>query len=582
MNVRFHSRNLLTPNLSSTPGEIEETLVIRSVRPHLKSVFAADVGKLTSPLREQVRVLSRRLFPFRFRRILLLVWMATAACAHAHIGSPNVFFEGQAGPYPVRVVIRPPGIVPGLAEISVRVFDGRVERVAALPVYWDAGREGAPPPDEARLVRGETNLYTTELWLMSPGSYSVDVIVEGPAGKGTIVVPVNSVATTRNSMPGWFAGMLCALGVLLFLGAVKLVGAACGESVLPPGEELRGKARWRSRVAMVGGCVFFAALVAGGKAWWDHEDRDYRSNRLYKPVAASASVRLEQGQPILRLAVEGDGPRHWRPLIPDHGKLMHLFLIREPELDALAHLHPVQVRDRVFEVGLPPLPAGNYQVYADVTHEDGFSQTLTASAQLPSVGNPSFRLPSTDGRPEVVCSSGSVLNTRTNPLAYDPDDSWHIGPAAGSSPAEGTPGSALANGFTMRWETPDGLAAQRETTLRFQLIDPDGRSAPLQPYMGMMGHAVIRRQDGAVFSHLHPVGTFSMASQAFFVRKDGDSTIDASQIPAEPASRGNGANGAVSFPYEFPQPGVYRLWVQVRSGGKLLTGVFDAEVKPPE
>ena len=34
----------------------------------------------------------------------------------------------------------------------------------------------------------------------------------------------------------------------------------------------------------------------------------------------------------------------------------------------------------------------------------------------------------------------------------------------------------------------------------------------------------------------------------------------------------------LSFPYEFPQPGRYRLWVQVKSGGQVRTGVFDAEV----
>ena len=77
--------------------------------------------------------------------------------AEAHIGSPNVFVEDKAGEYPVRVVVRPPNVVPGLAEITVRVQEP-VQRVIVLPVFWKAGREGAPPPDVARRVRGETNM----------------------------------------------------------------------------------------------------------------------------------------------------------------------------------------------------------------------------------------------------------------------------------------------------------------------------------------------------------------------------------------------------------------------------------------
>ena len=215
-------------------------------------------------------------------RAALLLWFAAIATASAHIGSPNVYFEGSAGPYPIRVVVRPPGVVPGLAEINVRVLDGAAERVTALPVYFRAGRKGAPPPDVAERVRGETNLFATTLWFMESGAYSVDVAVEGPQGKGTVVVPVNSVAMTRNEMKPWFRNMLVALGSLLFVGTVWLSGAAFSDSILEPGAPLTRAIRWRKGFAMCGGAVVMASLLTVGKLWWDKEDRAYRNNRLYK------------------------------------------------------------------------------------------------------------------------------------------------------------------------------------------------------------------------------------------------------------------------------------------------------------
>src|SRR5881392_3455280 len=103
--------------------------------------------------------------------VLAIVIEFTCCPANAHIGSPTVFFEGMAGPYKAHVMVRPAEVVPGLAEISVRAEGPAITNVSALPIKWNAGRQGAPPPDIAKLVPGETNLYSAQLWFMEDGAH---------------------------------------------------------------------------------------------------------------------------------------------------------------------------------------------------------------------------------------------------------------------------------------------------------------------------------------------------------------------------------------------------------------------------
>ena len=183
----------------------------------------------------------------------------------AHVGSLNVYYEGEAGSYPIRVIIRPPGVVPGLAEIMVRSLGEGVEKVMVQPVKWDTGSEGSPPPDVAINVPGDETLFHSELWLMDFGSYSVNVDVYGEQGQGRAIVPVNSIATKQLEMSLLLKGILSALMVFLVSGGITIVGAAVRESTLESGSKISKERIKKSRISMLLGILVFIGLLYGGK-----------------------------------------------------------------------------------------------------------------------------------------------------------------------------------------------------------------------------------------------------------------------------------------------------------------------------
>lgn len=507
----------------------------------------------------KIRAAAARLFMSGLRLPLAAFLIGQASFpASAHVGTLNVVYESSAPPAPVRVIIRPPGVVPGLAEIDVRVLTNGVERVTVLPVHWRAGLAGSPPPDVAVPVPGESNLFHAQLWFMARGAYSVHVNVETEHGTNRVIVPVSSLALSRLPMSPFLGGLLALLAALLLALAMAIAGAAVRESGLAPGELPAYRRLVGGRIAVALAAVLLIGAATGGRAWWNAADRDYRLNRMHQPVGCAAEVRVDGAQRILRLQVQTNDARGaWPGLVPDHGKLMHAYLVSE-RMDALAHLHPLRRSHYDFESTLPPLPSGSYHLYADVTHETGFSQTLVAKVSIPPVpaGSPSS----------------------SSPPAPDPDDSWFTG----QPKAERANDSELGDGLVMKWERPPALAAARESTLVFRIEDAAGQLVALDPYLGMLGHAAVRREDGAVFMHLHPAGSASVAAQQVFQLRAGDQppkriTPEMMEKLCQPPG-GAFPQQPLSFPYEFPRPGHYRIWVQVKAKGQVRTGVFDAEV----
>jgi hypothetical protein len=485
--------------------------------------------------------------------VLILLAFLGATPAFAHLGSPDIYAEGDAGPYRLFVTLRPPNVIPGVAEIEVRTDARDIDwiQVAPMPLTGEASKH-PPVPDRIQRSSADPNFYTGNLWIMASGSWQVRFAVRGRRGQGELSIPVAATPTTTLKMQPALGAGLGVLGIFLVLGMVGIIGASVREAQLPPGAIAPPARRRRARIAMgVGLAVMLLAVWLGGK-WWNADAASY-ADRIYQPLVMQAT--LKHGD-IVKLSLSNpSGLGGWMrsrkddDFILDHDHLMHLYMIREPQMDVLFHLHPQLEEGDTFKLTLPSMPPGSYRLYADVVHADGFPETLVSNLTLPAI----------DGRP----LSGDDASGIAPPLdqANDAESSFH-----------------LADGYTMVWARPPVLKARRPLRFEFYLLDPQGKAPnDMNLYMGMLGHAAFVKDDGTVFAHIHPSGTPSMA--AMNMAQQRNSGPQPMSMPMGDAVSGALPNH-VGFPYGFPTPGKYRIFVQMRHGNTIETGSFDAAVAP--
>jgi hypothetical protein len=457
-------------------------------------------------------------------RALLLLAIA-APIAWAHIGSPDVFFEGSAGPYPLFVTIRPPTVIPGVAQIEIRSPspDLRKMLITPIPLVGEASQH-PPTPDVMQASKLDPQFFTGSLWIMEIGSWQVRIQADGAKGPGRLSVPVAAIANRTKTMDGALGAVLLALMLTLGVGIVSITGAGVREAQLEPGAKVPPEYRRRAGIIMAATAVFLAAILYLGNLWWSAEASDY-SRYLYKPLEMTPT--LLGSQLVLKLSDPGwITSRRLDDFVPDHNHLMHLYLIHWPEMDRVWHLHPEMEGTGRFRQQLPDIPRGNYKLYADVVHADGFPETLAADFTVKT-------------------------DVHGRPLAGD-DSTGSAAPAA--------------DGSRVVWDRdPAPLQPKKLQLFRFHIEDANGQVAhDLELYMGMAGHAAFVRSDGAVFAHIHPSGTVAMPALAL---ADPSRGMNMDAPPAE-----------VTFPYGFPEPGRYRIIVQLKRAGMVETGMFDALV----
>jgi hypothetical protein len=304
-----------------------------------------------------------------------------------------------------------------------------------------------------------------------------------------------------------------------------------------------------------------AIAVFGGARWWDAVDGDYQRS-LYRPLKVETTVSAGADRTLTLTVTDSswqfqpnrENPRRgvMSPLMPDHGKMMHLFLVSTGGDGAAAHLHPVRRDERQFETRVPELPAGRYWLFADVVHETGYARTLVDTVDVPA---------------------GAAA---ANP---DGDD------AVALQLPRAEQGMTLSDGGRLQIVLDGEPVVGRDVVVRATVAEADGSPSPLSAWLGMAGHAMLLRTDGQVFVHLHPMGTGSMAAAERLARREAGDT--ASYGDAQPMAAHEmhaptvAATGAVSFPVAFPSAGTYRVIVQLRRVGRAVeTGMIEVVVKP--
>ncbi|HVG90397.1 MAG TPA: hypothetical protein VNB54_02805, partial [Alphaproteobacteria bacterium] len=384
----------------------------------------------------------KKLFPFIF--VLLLPLAGTA-----HVNSPDVFYDGYAGPYHLLVTLRPPTVVPGVAQVRIRSVSNDVNEINILPLRMiGVGAKMAPLPDTAKRSKDDPQLFTGSLWIMVRGSWKVQVQASGSKGTAQVEVPLPAVSTSSQPMQAGLGVLLAFLGLALAAGLIGIIFAATREAALNAGEGPAPAQNRRGRIGLGIAAVIVVAAFILGNQWWGSEasanDRlNYKVPNM-KPSLVGGSLRLHLENPNAseptRFRSEQPDRIRLDDLIPDHGHLMHLFIVRMPDMKAFWHLHPDQTQPGDFAVNLPTMPEGRYKLYADIVHHTGFPETQVATVNLPAV----------TGEALSGDDSGSSFNLSLGDIAQ------------------------LSGGYRMVWENgiPPGPLGERGELPKFKAGEP--------------------------------------------------------------------------------------------------------------
>jgi hypothetical protein len=202
---------------------------------------------------------------------------------------------------------------------------------------------------------------------------------------------------------------------------------------------------------------------------------------------------------------------------------VHVILVRR-DLGVLLHRHPPVGADGRFAVDVASLPPGPYRVVVDVYPASSATQ-------------PNFQL----------------FSTLRVPGAYAPQ-------ALPRLRARET-----VDGYTFTLHGAPKLRAVEPGFLVFTVRGPGGRAAEFTPWYGALAHAIFFRRGSLDYFHTHVCGAGATGCT---------STFGGAKVTGTSSARGRLDVGVL-----VPVPGTWRLFLQTKADGHVVTAPFTLTVR---
>jgi hypothetical protein len=140
---------------------------------------------------------------------------------------------------------------------------------------------------------------------------------------------------------------------------------------------------------------------------------------------------------------------------------------------------------------------------------------------------------------------------------------------AGAAPAQPLPpfhSEAVVDGYRFHVRGRPAARAIEASFLTVDVSDPAGRPARFTPWYGALAHAIFFRQGTLSYFHTHVCGAGASGCASTF----GPTSVTGTST----------APGRLRIGVLLPLPGTWRLFLQCRAGGRVLTVPFTLKVAP--